>query len=99
MRVIALATLALAAIASPAAAGDQDDKAQRVVYVCDRSEETQRSFERQYGEQRFVTAEDALKAADRNENWNAPRCMTEQEYAKLNREMAARTQPFALSAR
>ncbi len=50
-------------------------RGERVVYVCDRSEETRRSFEREYGEAKFVTAEEALNGTA--ETWSAPRCMTE----------------------
>ena len=55
-------------------------RAERVVYVCDRSEETRRSFEREYGEAKFVTAEEASSS---NETWSAPRCMTEVQAQKL----------------
>jgi len=56
-------------------------RGERVVYVCDRSEETRRSFEREYGEAKFVTAEEALNGTA--ETWSAPRCMTEGQAQKL----------------
>ena len=61
-------------------------RGERVVYVCDRSDETRRSFERQYGEAKFVTAEEALNGTA--EAWSAPRCMTEGQAQKLTALMS-----------
>ncbi|MDP2213212.1 hypothetical protein [Phenylobacterium sp.] len=59
-----------------------NEKAERVVYVCDRSELTRRAFAREHGEVKFVTAEQALTGAA--DTWAAPRCVSEVEAAKLN---------------
>ncbi len=57
-------------------------KAKRVVYICDRSELTRRSFAREYGEAKFVTAEQVLTGAA--DDWSAPRCVSEAEAVKLS---------------
>jgi ABC-type transporter MlaC component len=57
-------------------------KAERVVYVCDRSELTRRAFAREHGEVKFVTAEQAITGAA--DDWSAPRCVSEVEAAKLS---------------
>ena len=57
-------------------------KAERVVYVCDRSELTRRAFAREHGEVKFVTAEEALNGS--SDSWAAPRCVSEVEAAKLS---------------
>lgn len=57
-------------------------KAERVVYVCDRSELTRRAFAREHGEVKFVTAEEALNGSA--DSWAAPRCVSEFEAAKLS---------------
>lgn len=63
------------------AAAREATKAERVVYVCDRSDMTLRGFAREFGEARFVSAEEALNT---RESWSAPRCMTETEATKLS---------------
>lgn len=54
--------------------------AKRVVYQCDDSPSTKRSFERKHGEMIFATAEEA-----RSSSWTGARCMTRNEYQKLKR--------------
>jgi len=66
------------AVAREAANG----KAERVVYVCDRSELTRRAFAREHGEVKFVTAEQAITGAA--DDWSAPRCVSEVEAATLS---------------
>lgn len=91
--------VSILAVAGVAHAGDKSPPAERVVYVCDASQVTTRSFEREYGEQRFVTAQEALKAAEKKEAWSAPRCMTRAEYARLERALADMTRPIMVTSR
>ncbi|MBB5660757.1 hypothetical protein [Brevundimonas halotolerans] len=82
------AGLALAA-AMPASAS-VDPKTQRApaqtVMICAEDSATRASFEREYGERPvFVSARDLLAARDAGERWEAPRCMTEREYARYER--------------
>jgi hypothetical protein len=59
------------------------DPVTKAVMVCRQDSLTARSYERAYGERpTFVTAQQVL-TADRG--WEAPRCMTEREYAELVR--------------
>jgi len=74
----ALAATAPAATAPQAQAGEA-----RVLYVCDKTVETKRAFERKFGQIRFVTAEEALRSADKKEVWTAPRCMTDANMEKM----------------
>jgi hypothetical protein len=46
-----------------------------MVYVCDRSDETRRAFEREYGAQEFVTADSIQRVSDTA----TPKCMTAAE--------------------
>ena len=98
MRVLVLAAAAAALIAGSVQAAQPTNaqeagrdaaareavngKAERVVYVCDRSELTRRAFAREHGEVKFVTAEQALTGAA--DDWSAPRCVSEVEGAKLS---------------
>ncbi len=78
---MALAMLAGGAdLSATQAATLQKASAAREVYVCDASEQTRRAWERQYGEMKFVTAKQAMRAG---ETWSAPRCMTASEHQKL----------------
>ena len=82
------AGLALAA-AVPASAS-VDPKTQRApaqtVMICAEDSATRASFEREYGQRPvFVSAQDLLAARDAGERWEAPRCMTEREYARYER--------------
>ena len=59
-------------------------EAQRVVMMCDNDDATRSAFRREHGQApTFVTAEEALRARSANERWEAPRCMTEREHARL----------------
>lgn len=105
MRTITLAAalcaaVATGAVAAPALAGDTTEaKADRIVYVCDSSELTRASFEREFGEQKFVTAEEAIEAARQRDVWAAPVCMSPAEYNKLATYMEDRGQSVVLTAR
>lgn len=59
-------------------------EAQRVVMMCDNDDATRSAFRREHGQTpTFVTAEEALRARAENQRWEAPRCMTEREHARL----------------
>jgi len=52
--------------------------------ICETDAATRRAYQREYGVQPvFVTAREAIQARHDGEAWNAPRCMTEREYARL----------------
>jgi len=74
---------ALAATAPDAAPAQAQTSEARVLYVCDKTTETKRAFERKFGEIRFVTAEQALRSADKKEVWTTPRCMTDANMEKM----------------
>ena len=59
-------------------------RADRPVLICDTDAATRRSFAREHGAAPvFITAEEALRVRPSDPAWNAPRCMTEREYARL----------------
>lgn len=85
----ALLGAALAAISMGSAAAGQPGaspepsarKAAPLLYVCDRSDLTRRSFVRQYGAMEFVTAQ----AVVAHPSWEGARCITDAEYRRLGR--------------
>ena len=78
---------AVAAGAAPALA-TPSDPVTKAVMVCAQDALTARSYERTYGERPvFMTARQVLEAS---EGWQAPRCMSEREYAELVRVNEAR---------
>jgi cytochrome c peroxidase len=98
MKTVLAAAVAAAAIVSPVLAAEETQaKNERVVYVCDASEITQRSFEREFGEQTFVTADEAMQAMHDDRKWSAPRCMTKVEYAKLTEALADSEQTIVMA--
>ena len=76
-------------VAAPATALDQGrsthvQRADRPVLISETVAATRRSFAREHGAAPvFITAEEALRARPSDPAWNAPRCMTEREYARL----------------
>jgi len=82
------AGLALSA-AMPASASVDPETAKapaQTVMICGEDAATRASFEREYGERPvFVSAQGLLAARDAGERWEAPRCMTEREYARYER--------------
>ena len=52
----------------------------RMLYICDTSDATKRSFVREHGAMEFVTAEAATQDQGA---WSAPRCITRTEYRRL----------------
>jgi hypothetical protein len=78
---------AVAAGAAPALA-TPSDPVTKAVMVCGQDAMTARSYERTYGERpTFMTARQVLEA---DKGWDAPRCMSEREYAELVRVNEAR---------
>lgn len=84
--------LVLAAAALPAAAAAQisqsrsqaPEAAPRAVFVCASDQQTRDSFRQTYGSgPRFITADQAVAAGQRQERWTAPRCMTERQHARF----------------
>ncbi|MFN3522482.1 MAG: hypothetical protein ACK4YQ_09550 [Phenylobacterium sp.] len=58
----------------------------RMLYVCDTSDLTRRSFERAHGSMEFVTAE---AVARDKEAWANPRCISRVEFQKLQQTVAS----------
>ena len=92
IRTLAAAGLAAGmalSVVAPAVALDQPRsadarRADRPVLICDTDAATRRAFTREHGAAPvFVTAEEALRVRPSDPAWDAPRCMTEREYAKL----------------
>lgn len=92
-----LAAAMALSVAAPATALEQgrranDRRADRPVMICDTDASTRRAFTREHGAAPvFITAEQALRVRPADPAWDAPRCMTEREYAKLRDASAART--------
>lgn len=97
--VISVAGAAFAQSAAPAERRPASEDKGRILYVCDRSQQTEKSFERLYGKTQFVTAQEALSANRRHETWAAPRCIDGREYQKLMVLVAEQQQTIRLSAR
>lgn len=83
----AVSTPSMAAVAPSAGEAAKNASAQeaapargRALYICDASDMTRRAFTREYGVMEFVTAEAAAQA---QEAWSAPRCITRTEYRRL----------------
>lgn len=104
MRIGILAAVAALTFSAQAQAGQTTTQASpqareggRVVFVCDRSDETRRSFEREHGVvPTFVSAEDLAKAQAAKETWSAPRCISANE---LQRYETAFDQARVMKAR
>lgn len=86
---IGLAVLGLTASAAFAApetrpASPAPASARQSVMICETDAATRRAYQREHGVQPvFVTAREAIQARRDGEAWDAPRCMTEREYARL----------------
>ena len=85
-----LAILAAALVCAAGAANAEPSQPQRtdknaakqggrVVFVCDASAETKRSWMREHGEMIFVSADDLARAQAVKETWTKPRCITASE--------------------
>ena len=92
-----IAVLAAAAALCAGAANAEQTTAQasrqsagqegRVIYVCDRSEETRRGFAREHGQLTFVSASELARAEAAKETWSSPRCITEVELERYEKAM------------
>lgn len=87
------AVLTLAAAVSPALADPQANRADqtrpavppRAIFICAADQDTRAAFQRQHGvDPVFMSAEQVLEARRDDITWQAPRCMTEREYARLS---------------
>ncbi|MBX3479907.1 MAG: hypothetical protein KF842_05875 [Caulobacter sp.] len=58
-------------------------RAARELVVCNRDEASRRAFKREYGEVRYVSAQDVVDSRDSATSWDAPRCITPTEYQRL----------------
>lgn len=78
------------AIAQEAPQPKRIAEAKQVVMLCETDAATRRAFTREHGAApTFVTADEALRARSRGETWNAPRCMTAREHARLTQTLTA----------
>ena len=65
--------------------------ARQVVMWCDSGAMARRAYEREHGRAPvFVTADQVLAAHRSGQTWDAPRCMTSREHARLSRSVNAR---------
>lgn len=65
-------------------------EAKQVVMLCEMDPATRRAFAREHGvAPTFVTADEALRARSRGETWDAPRCMSAREHARLTQTLTA----------
>ncbi|MBO9502238.1 hypothetical protein [Brevundimonas sp. A19_0] len=88
LSLVLAAGLALGAAAPVLASVDPTTGAKpgQAVMICSEDAATRASFQREYGERPvFVSAQDLLAARDAGERWEAPRCMTEREFARFER--------------
>jgi len=67
-------------VATAVQAGEPAPNTGKLLYVCDGSARTERAFAREFGEARFVKAEDVVA---QGEAWTAPRCITQSEMRRL----------------
>ena len=66
-------------------------QAERVVMLCENDRATRQAYTREFGAPPvFVTAREAEAARANGETWDAPRCMTAREHARLNQTLQAR---------
>tara|TARA_R110002167_G_scaffold71327_3_gene201295 strand:- start:147 stop:473 length:327 start_codon:yes stop_codon:yes gene_type:complete len=90
---LTLAAAAPALAGQPAARAEAPRVAQaeRVVMLCETDRATRQAFAREFGAPPvFVTAREAEAARANGETWDAPRCMTAREHARLNQTRQAR---------
>ena len=58
-------------------------RASRELVVCNRDQASRRAFKREYGEVKFVSAQDVVDGRAKDADWSAPRCITPTEYNRL----------------
>ena len=87
----AVTAFSSAAAAPPGGSTAPAANARQVVMWCESGALSRRAFEREHGRtQVFVTAEQVIAAQRAGEAWDAPRCMTSREQARLTRTLSAR---------
>ena len=83
------ATVPATAQTQARSAGDQAAP-DRAVLICARDAASRRAFAREHGAQPvFVTAREVAALRPSDPAWSAPRCMTEQEHARLKEAATA----------
>lgn len=88
---LALAALSPAMAAPPGGPTAPAATARQVVMWCDSGAMARRAYEREHGQAPvFVTADQVLAAHRSGQTWDAPRCMTSREHARLSRTLDAR---------
>ena len=88
---LALTAFSPALAAPPGGGSAPSAHARQVVMWCDSGAMARRAYEREYGRAPvFVTAEQAMAAHRAGETWDAPRCMTAREHARLSRSVNGR---------
>lgn len=90
---LTLSVAAPALAGQPAARSDAPDalQAERVVMLCETDRATRHAYTREFGAPPvFVTAREAEDARANGETWDAPRCMTAREHARLTQTQQAR---------
>ncbi|MBI1405832.1 MAG: hypothetical protein GC145_06875 [Caulobacter sp.] len=58
-------------------------RASKELVVCNRDEASRRAFKREYGEVRYVSAQDVVDSRGAAAAWDTPRCITPTEYQRL----------------
>lgn len=88
---LAVAALSPALAAPPGGSTAPTANTRQVVMWCESGAMARRAYEREYGRAPvFVTADQAMAAHRSGETWDAPRCMTAREHARLTRSVGAR---------
>ncbi len=90
---LTLAATAPALAGQPTARSDSQQavQAERVVMLCETDRATRQAFTREFGAPPvFVTAREAEAARRSGETWEAPRCMTAREHARLTQAQHTR---------
>ena len=86
---MAMAAASGAVAAPPGGSAAPSVNARQVVMWCESGAMARRAFEREHGRtQIFVSADQVLAARRAGETWDAPRCMTAREHARLSRTLA-----------
>lgn len=88
---LALTAFSPALAAPPGGSTAPAAAARQVVMWCDSGAMARRAYEREHGRAPvFVTADQVMAAHRAGQTWDAPRCMTSREHARLSRTLDAR---------
>ena len=96
----ALAAMALFA-SEPAAASNAvntsaAESSAKPLLVCERDDASKRAMQRQYGKAVYVTAREVIEGRGDGQRWDAPRCISPAEYARLQKMIG---EPLAVAAK